>query len=289
MLKRTDDAAEFVALANLGVLRIAGADTERFLQGQLSNDMQQLPSGRTQLTGYHNPQGRAIAVLHLVRSAPDAVLAVLPRELAANVAQRLTKFILRAKVKIEDLSEKWRVDGLIGPTASPAPSEPGLLVRYGADAERWLHIRPAADGAHARAEPHRWRALAIERGEPQVYAATSEEFVAQMLNLDVLGAIGFEKGCYTGQEVIARAHYRGRVKRRMQRFRTLSTRELSPGSVGRLADGPAFKVVDAVRTEDGACEFLAVAALEVRDEAQAAEDGAPIEASALPLPYALPE
>jgi folate-binding Fe-S cluster repair protein YgfZ len=114
MLKRADDTAEFVALADLGVLRIAGADTERFLQGQLSNDMQQLPSGRTQLAGYHNPQGRVIAVLQLVRAASDAVLAVLPRELAASVAQRLAKFTLRAKVKIEDLSAEWRVDGLIG-------------------------------------------------------------------------------------------------------------------------------------------------------------------------------
>jgi folate-binding protein YgfZ len=288
MLKRADDTAEFVALADLGVLRIAGADTERFLQGQLSNDMQQLPSGRTQLAGYHNPQGRVIAVLQLVRAASDAVLAVLPRELAAGVAQRLAKFTLRAKVKIEDLSAEWRVDGLIG-QAEPSGADQGLLVQLGADAERSLHIRRADEGERARGERRRWRQLSIERGEPQVYAATSEEFVAQMLNLDVLGAVDFDKGCYTGQEVIARAHYRGRVKRRMQRFRTTSAQELSPGTAGRLADGRAFKIVDAVDTEDGASEFLAVLASGARDEAQPPADTLRIEATALPLPYALPE
>jgi folate-binding protein YgfZ len=131
--------------------------------------------------------------------------------------------------------------------------------------------------------------LDVAGGEPQVYAATSEEFIAQMLNLDALGAIAFDKGCYTGQEVIARAHYRGRVKRRMQRFVTHASHQLIPGSAGRLADGRAFKVVDAVKRADGACEFLAVTALAARDEAPADLATAPIEAQALPLPYSLPE
>ncbi|HEY4771418.1 MAG TPA: hypothetical protein VIH50_00155, partial [Steroidobacteraceae bacterium] len=156
MLKSADDTSELVALADLGVLRIAGADTERFLQGQLSNDMQRLGSGHTQLSGYHNPQGRVIAVLQLVRAAPDAVLAVLPRELAAKVAQRLAKFILRANVKIEDLSEKWRVDGLIG-QAEPAAGGQGFVARVSADADRSLHIRRADEGERARGDPHRWR------------------------------------------------------------------------------------------------------------------------------------
>ena len=104
-----------------------------------------------------------------------------------------------------------------------------------------------------------WRALDIAAGLPQVYASTSEAFVAQMLNLDVLGAIAFDKGCYTGQEVIARAHYRGRVKRRMQRFH-LPAAQLRPGDTGDLPDGRSFKVVDAVTLADGSCDLLAVAA-----------------------------
>jgi folate-binding protein YgfZ len=104
-----------------------------------------------------------------------------------------------------------------------------------------------------------WRQLDIIGGVPQIYAATSEEFVAQMLNLDVLGAVAFDKGCYTGQEVIARAHYRGRVKRRLQRFRSRKPLELAPGDSGALPDGRVFRVLDAVRLADGRCEFLAVA------------------------------
>src|SRR4029453_9123009 len=83
----------------------------------------------------------------------------------------------------------------------------------------------------------RWRALDIAAGLPQVYATTSEAFVAQMLNFDVLGSVAFTKGCYTGQEVIARAHYRGRVKRRMQRFLTTAVGLLAPGTAGRFSDG----------------------------------------------------
>ena len=139
----------------------------------------------------------------------------------------------------------------------------------------------------------RWRALAVAAGEPQICAATSEQFVAQMLNLDVLGAIAFDKGCYTGQEVIARAHYRGRVKRRLQRFVTHSPLRLEPGDAGELSDGRAFKVVNAVALADGRCEFLAVAPLAGTDSAAGrpqpgAERATVISAQQLALPYPLP-
>ncbi len=130
-----------------------------------------------------------------------------------------------------------------------------------------------------------WRQLDISAGLPQVYGATSEEFVAQMLNLDLVGAIAFDKGCYTGQEVIARAHYRGRVKRRLQRFRTRGPLELAPGDSGELADGRAFKVVEAVRLEDGRCEFLAVAPLPTPEPelAAASQPDAMLERVSAPL------
>ena len=160
----------------------------------------------------------------------------------------------------------------------------------------------------------------IAAGVAQVHAATSEEFVAQMLNLDALGGISFEKGCYTGQEVIARAHYRGRVKRRMQRFRSRGQVNLAAGESGQLTDGRTFKVVEAAVLADGRCEFLAVAPMVVGDAgdpapaagtgAQAAagaretagtgapasaEAGAvptrsaPVDAEVLPMSYPLPE
>ena len=289
MLKHVSDPIEAIALADLGALRIRGADAERFLQGQLSNDMKHLASEPSVLAGYHNPQGRTIAILRLVRRAPEEIIAVLPRELAATVAGTLARFVLRAKVAIDDVSESLRIDGLVAVADAPPPSATTTLIRIGTAPERWLRITAADGGANAGGDRQMWRRLDIAGGVPQVYGATSEQFVAQMLNLDALGAIAFDKGCYTGQEVIARAHYRGRVKRRMQRFLTRAPQELVPGSQGRLADGRAFIVVDAVRTEDGACEFLAVAAVSARDEAHAEDAQSPIEVTTLPLPYHLPE
>ena len=276
-----------VELTDLGVLRVTGADAVRFLQGQLSNDLGRLGAQRSVLAGLHNPQGRTIALLRMVQLAPGDLIALLPRELAAPVAARLAKYVLRAKVKVADESQSWRITGLIAASASAPhtdyPSLAGEQRRLAHDEvicvdehpPRWLRIAPAAD-AQANGSPapgssdesssepvprEIWRQLDIIAGMPQVYGATSEQFVAQMLNLDVIGAIAFDKGCYTGQEVIARAHYRGRVKRRLQRFRSRHRLDLKPGDSGELADGRPFTVVEAVCLEDGRCEFLAVAPL----------------------------
>jgi folate-binding protein YgfZ len=294
---------------DLGVLRVRGADLVPFLQGQLSQDIARLAPASSLLAGYHNPQGRVIALLRLVMIAPGDVVLLLPRELAAGVAARLSKFILRSKVRLADESAQWQVTALVpdaaAPDAVPAlPATEGAVARsgdshlvcVGAQPPRFLWIAPAgAPGAHppgcTPAEAQAWRRLDIDAGIPQVFAATSEEFVAQMLNLDVLGAIAFDKGCYTGQEVIARAHYRGRVKRRMQRFATSTAVELAPGAAGVLSDGRPFKVVQAVAAPGGRTEFLAVAPLPAADEPrhEAQVSAAPLAAQALPLPYLLPE
>ena len=377
-------------LEDYGVLRLRGADGTRFLQGQVSNDVEQLTPERSQLAGYHNPQGRAIAVLRLAQLAPDDVLAILPRELAPPVASRLGKFVLRAKVKIADESGAWRVAGLIAPhvvgsvanrqggnpgagstpdggdgaaaswaaaqfeeararaaeraeqtfataqlqdadsvvelpTASAlmlpesvnaqSRSDSTVIVRVGATPARWLLLSPAGEkpplSGCKPAERDAWRLLDIADGIPQIHAATSEEFVAQMLNLDALGGISFEKGCYTGQEVIARAHYRGRVKRRLQRFMSRGPAKLAIGESGQLTDGRAFMVVEAVQLTNGRREFLAVAPVvggaSGTDDAQAGVEtqhsstepggsvppktapASALDAEPLPLPYALPE
>jgi tRNA-modifying protein YgfZ len=247
------------------------------------------------------------------------VLAVLPRELIALVIARLSKFILRAKVKLADESAQWNISGLLTeasgadpqgtpagacadfPAALPAAQDAAaqlaaaIAVCVARQPARWLLLRPASQPPFtiAAAAPEEWQRRAIAAGEPQVYRATSEEFVAQMLNLDALGAIAFDKGCYTGQEIIARAHYRGRVKRRMQRFVTPPKQQpLKPGDAGELTDGRAFRAVDAVMLADGRCEFLAVAPLEA-GEVDASPPAGPaatarVAAQTLPLPYALP-
>jgi folate-binding protein YgfZ len=282
---------ESILLHDLGALRLTGADARRFLQGQVSADVTQLSAGRCLLAGYHNPQGRVIALLRLLERGPEEILAVLPRELSQTVATRLAKYILRAKVTLTDISASVSIHGLVTQDDSepPAANPESTLARVGVQPSRWLLVTSVAAAPGATSDARRWRSLEVAAGEPQVYSATSEEFVAQMLNLDALGAIAFDKGCYTGQEVIARAHYRGRVKRRMQRFVTQLQQELVPGSSGRLADGRSFKVVHAVKRDDGSCEFLAVAALSAREEAQQDEVAVPLPARALPLPYILPE
>jgi tRNA-modifying protein YgfZ len=303
------------ALDSLGVLRARGADVVQFLQGQLSNDVSLLRPELSLLAGYHNPQGRVLALMRLVHVADDDFLVVLPRALIAPLIARLSKFILRAKVRLADESGAWRVtpavpasDAQAVPPAHPLPATAGAVARVagtlavciGVTPLRWLLVAPHAPPAPlppgcVPAEPRAWQRLQIAAGFPEVNTATSGEFVAQMLNLDVLGAIAFDKGCYTGQEVIARAHYRGRVKRRMQRFVTRGPCPLNAGDAGTLTDGRTFRVVEAVPTADGRCEFLAVAPLAAAEaaapeHAHAAAPGTPVvEAQILPLPYGLPE
>jgi tRNA-modifying protein YgfZ len=308
-----------VSLDTLGVLCARGAGAVSFLQGQLSNDLALLSPQRSLLAGYHNPQGRVIALLRLLQHAPDELLAVLPGELVTPVAARLARFILRAKVQLADESQQWRIQGLLpaGQRAAQShgvrlagidaalprganeavPIAGGSIVRLAGEPPRWLLLSPRSQApltAAPQADPLEWQRAAVAAGEPQVYAATSEEFIAQMLNLDCVGAIAFDKGCYTGQEIVARAHYRGRVKRRMQRFLTAAPQTLRPGDAGTLSDGRAFKIVDVARRADERCEFLAVTQLTATEPPEAggvapAESTAALAAQQLPLPYALPE
>ncbi len=271
----------------LGVLAFRGADAAKFLQGQLSADIEKLVVGATTLAGLHNPQGRVIAVLALLRTAPDEILAVLPRELASPVETRLRKYILRAKVRIEDLSASMQVWGSVN-----EPSSTPEIHRF-PWADRWLVLAPAdpANSSTGQADRARWDRADIAAGLPQVYLPTSETFVAQMLNLDLLGAIAFDKGCYTGQEVIARAHYRGRVKRRLQRWHAPPGAEPQPGASAGTADGRSLIVVRAAAREDGGWDLLAVgnfAPGEPAAEPSAAEANALV-VEPLPLPYSLPE
>lgn len=310
-----DGEVQVAQLADLGAIEFSGADVVPFLQGQLSNDVARLDVHRSCLAGYHNPQGRTIALLRLVALPSGELLGLLPRELVGIVASRLGKYVLRSKVRIADASGQWRLEGLTGggtpPDTFPANVDEQridadrIVVRIAGRVPRWLVVSrtggsagEASDVTPDRAHTLReaWRREDIAAGLPQVYAATSEAFVAQMLNLDLLGAVAFDKGCYTGQEVIARAHYRGRVKRRMQRFVSRGPVQLAPGSSGRLTDGRSFRVVDAAVLEDGRSEFLAVTNLqpgaaapaEAQDDAADASAGVSIEADPLDLPYSLP-
>jgi hypothetical protein len=223
----------------------------------------------------------------LARLSPEDIFAVLPRELMTDVGARLQKFVFRAKVRVEQPPLH-----VVGAAAGADP--------HGAYAFSWgnrqLLLAPAGRDLALSSDATRWDLEDVREGLPQVYAATSEQFVAQMLNLDLLGAVSFDKGCYTGQEVIARSHYRGRVKRRLQRWLNTSGTPLEPGDTARAPDGRGLAVVRSAFVETGAAgaeqEVLAVGAFGPPGDAEAAarpDDAGGVTVSGpLPLPYPLP-
>jgi tRNA-modifying protein YgfZ len=273
--------------ARFGVLAFRGADAAKFLQGQLSADVEKLASGDSTLAGLLSPQGRVIALLALVRASTDEILAILPAELIPAVTTRLAKLVFRAKVRIEDVSAGTIVLG------AHLSVDGTLQARWGS---RFLLLAPVGEAVNSiEAETSvealaSWERADVAEGLPQVYAATSEAFVAQMLNLDLVGAIAFDKGCYTGQEVVARAHYRGRVKRRLQRWRHDDDAPIAPGDSARTAGGRSLSVVRvAPRQGPGAQEVLAIGTFAAdAPETAGATAGVTLDGP-LPLPYALPD
>jgi hypothetical protein len=290
------EAARFYALRDTAVLAFRGPEAAHFLQGQLSCDVGQLTANRMQLAGLHNPQGRVIALLRLLQREPGEILALLPKVLAQPVSEQLRRYVLRAKVQILEASAEFQLLG-IEAEASEAASEAlgGQPLIQETQSFRAYALLPAAmavDPARIQEDRLPWERLELAAGIPHLGAATSGQFVAQMLNLDLLHAISFTKGCYTGQEVIARAHYRGRVKRRLQRFITRGAVILPAASSWRLSDGRRAQIVQALPTTDQRMEFLAVAPLPstggaVEEEMGAGEAGQ-LECTPLPLPYVLP-
>jgi folate-binding protein YgfZ len=231
------------APAGLGLIRVAGDDAATFLHSQLTNGVEDLTADAARLAGYCSPKGRLLASFLMWRDAEGIVLQ-LSADIQPAIQKRLTMFVLRAKAKLSDLSATHRVLGVAGAGAEaalaqaglPAPHAPlatahadGVTVIRLADAEgepRWQIVAAAdqADALHARlaqalagAAPAFWDWLEIGAGIPRIAAATQEQFVPQMINFELVGGVNFRKGCYPGQEVVARSQYRGTLKRRMWR------------------------------------------------------------------------
>jgi folate-binding protein YgfZ len=309
-----EPAAASGRLPHIGVLRFAGPDAVSFLQGQVSNDTRHLAEGAPLLAAYSSAQGRVIAVLHLLPHS-SGILALLPREVAASTQERLRRFVLRAKVKIEDLSEQFVVAGMdtsaLGAAGIGVPGSNGYLERNGVGiacvrrhaasaSERYWLVGDAASiddaagdaasigssasaPASSMAVERNWRLADIRDGLPQVYAATSELFVAQMLNLDLIGGISFDKGCYTGQEIIARTQNLGRIKRRLFRLRLPS----GPWSIGRqlrLGDGRTGRLTELAPVGTG-FEALAVLSLDAGAGDNETASAETVSAEELSLPY----
>ncbi len=252
-------------IRHLGLLRFHGADALSFLQGQISNDTRKLAAGPL-LAAYSTPQGRVLAVLQLV-AYPQGALAIAPRELVQPIQERLKKFVMRSKVKIDDVSNELSVLGYHGTNSPASAGAADAIVAspVAGDASRSWVLGPSAllsarglDGDPQCVDQiqNAWRLADIRAGLPQIYAATSELFVAQMLNLDLLDGISFTKGCYTGQEIIARAQHLGRIKRRMVQLK-LASGNWTVGQVVPLTDGHSGRLIETAHADDGV-EALAV-------------------------------
>lgn len=303
-----------VDLSHLGLIRVRGTDAATFLQGQLTSDVRLVTDDRAQPSAWCSPKGRMLASFLVFRHAGDLHLQT-PRERVAPLLKRLRMFVLRAKVELADASDELVRIGIAGDCAAailgdPLPADPlavvqreGItLVRLPGDRPRLEALGPAAavKAAWERAEtraavagPDFWALLDIRAGLPTVYDQTAEAFVPQMANLQLVDGVSFTKGCYTGQEVVARMQYLGKLKRRMYLARLACDRVPQPGeelyATGSESGQGAGKVVDARRSPAGGVEALVVVETGSAEDGEVrlgGPDGPPLAFS--PLPYALP-
>jgi len=317
MHKSSDDTT-LCELDHYGYIAVAGEDAAAFLQGQLTADVRQLLQPVSLLAGYCNAQGRLLACMRLFYSSERYVLR-LPRELVAPVLRRLQLFVLRSKVTLSDISDQQRGLGLCG-AGSPAllaqqftewPADGGQLTRtpeccivrvpgksprfelYGSS--NVLHtlqerLRPVVSIAASAV----WQHDDILAGLPEIYPATQDRFIPQMLNLDLLDGIAFDKGCYVGQEIVARTHYLGRLKRRMGRLYSEQAPLLEVGDllsiVGDTDGQAAVQVVQVAAAPTGGVELLVVLPINnlSAESLDLQHDAHRFSAKVLPLPYTLP-
>ena len=274
-----------------GLIRASGEDARDFLQGQLSNDVQLLTSNHTVSAAYCTPQGRVLALVTLLPQT-DGILMLLPADLVQAVLKRLQMYVLRARVNLQQVDSEHLLicgdelpggvrqrDELVqGPDGLGwvASTEPALFWRLLAAPK---HAPPTTpyDANQARL----WHILA---GLPAINEGSSGQYIPQMLNLDALGAVSFRKGCYTGQEIVARTHHLGRIKRRL--FRISGNGPPPDPGVNIEGSGQNVGQVLISAAVDQGFAALAVMQLDmVQGDVALKIDGAGIEIQ--PLPYAL--
>ncbi|MBU0688637.1 MAG: folate-binding protein [Gammaproteobacteria bacterium] len=318
-----DAAAERVAtetgdilcdLSQFGLLQVSGVDAQTFLQNLLSNDIRDIDSGRVQLSSLNNAKGRMLASMLIWKQGDDYLLQI-PRGLCEAIRKKLSMYVLRSKVKINDVSDEKVCIGLSGDNALSALQ--GLYADLPTDS---MAVVQAADATLIRRDARRvqiitdvvratdiwqslsskvthagspcWDWLDIRAGVPFILPQTQEAFVPQMVNFELIGGINFKKGCYPGQEVVARMHYLGKAKRRMYLARVMIDAAPQPGDKVFSAADPAQhcgEVVNAAHAAHGGYEMLVVVQTE-------AADAFPVHLSALTgprlefetLPYELP-
>ena len=217
-------------IEDLGVIRAEGPDAASFLQGQLTNDVLKLTESRARIAGFCSAKGRLQATFVVWRGGSETFYLACPTSLLVATMKRLSMFVMRAKCKLIDASAEIELYGQVGRSAAAALADAavwdkrelaaGIVVRL-PDAEklpRVLVAVPAGSGDAFHLEPalsvDAWRWLDVRSGIVTIEAATVDRFVPQMINFELVGGVDFQKGCYPGQEVVARSQYRGTTKRR---------------------------------------------------------------------------
>ena len=276
----------FADLGHLGVISVHGKDAADFLQGQFSNDVREVDEGHSQLSAYCTPKGRILGLFRLFRRG-DTYYLRLPLDTLDAVLDRLRRYVLRAEVTLEDATDNFIRIGVSGKEAAEEmsavidrlPEQAGTALRtedfsvlrvpgvhprfevyalsYDAARRLWdtLNVRGAPVGLAA------WQLTEIQAGLPNVYASTAELFIPQMINLQLIDGVNFRKGCYPGQEIVARTQYLGALKRRMYAGHIAADTPPSPGDALYSADDStqaAGQLVDAQPHPDGGYAALAV-------------------------------
>lgn len=314
--RRTAANGDILAdLSHLAVLRAEGAEAQSFLQSQLSNDVKSVSETRAQLSAYCNAKGRMFAVFLIFRSPGDVYYLQLPADIAEPTLKRLRMFILRAKVKLEFADSSFGQIGLSGPnaeatlkatlgkvprtdydcisideiTAIRIPGPYARFVLYGP----LQRLQPLWSSLSLKAMPvgaGPWSWLDILAGIPMILPGTVEEFVPQMTNVDLVGGVSFSKGCYPGQEIVARMHYLGRLKQRMFRAHVECGDSPRPGTplyAPNLPGQSVGHVLTAQPGPDGGHDLLVVAQLSSHKEGELhlhAFDGPQLILRSLPYP-----
>ncbi|MEK9720136.1 MAG: folate-binding protein [Quisquiliibacterium sp.] len=305
-------------LTDLSVLSVHGEQAASFLHSQLTNDVEQLDDRQARWFGYCSAKGRLMASLLGWRESPQNISLLIAQPQAEPIRKRLSMFLLRAKAKIQDVSNSVVLFGLIGEGAAGSlkalgidPAGPmqhseanacrciGLpnTVISATACPRWLIAVPReragqvwatlSDRLHKASSPS-WRWTEVLAGVPRIIPATSEQFVPQMLNFELVDGVSFKKGCYPGQEVVARTQYRGTIKRRMF-LGHLDGEIPEPGSDlhAQGQDEPCGKVVLAAPSPLGGIDLLFEAQIATVTEKTLLVDQTPLALASLPYPVPL--
>ena len=312
-LPQTFPDCAITELSHFGLIRATGSDVRTFLQGQLTNDINQVTPALAQLSSYCSPKGRILGSFWVMQRGDDLYLQ-LPADRLPGILKRLRMFVLRAQVTLEDASGELARFGITGSCAADLlPFAPGAdkatatrdditVIRLPGERPRFEIIGPVSALAPlwsklsetaTQTGPDFWSLMDIRAGVPNVFEDTVEAFVPQMANLQLIGGVSFTKGCYTGQEVVARMQYLGKLKRRMYLAHIADTQRPAPGaevfSPSSESGQGAGRIVDAAPSPDGGFDVLAVLQISSAEAGDVRlHDAAGPVLELRPMPYDLP-